>query len=207
MKVGVVERIEQQPGDDLRTVEGPATQRQNRRAVQRARSGQYQPGGLKIGGQAVDYQANAQGHGEDEHQVQYVEMPSLAGEQQHNRQDREYPEKQHRQPGKTLVTDEADNQIEEHPDNDAGDINQQAEFMQPLEFMLDEFSLECRRRGFFQDFIFNGFVHRRPIACAGCRVSPCPTVDNAGKTPPSDGNLPRKRPGWPALRGTVGLRR
>ncbi|MCY1454270.1 hypothetical protein D9M71_713220 [compost metagenome] len=85
----VVEGIEECPGDDLRGEERPATERQHRGGKQRGRCRQQQPGRLVVFGHTFDQQARAQGDGEDEHQVQPLEIPGAAGKQQNDDQDRE----------------------------------------------------------------------------------------------------------------------
>ncbi|MNF44263.1 hypothetical protein D3C81_633010 [compost metagenome] len=142
--------------------------------------------------QAFDEQPRAEGNGEHKQQVEFLEVPGVADKQQNDDKNREDPEEHQRAPGEWLPADETQDQVVSNPDHNAGDVDQYAKCVQPIEFMLEELGLELSRRRFFQHFVFNGFVHRRPCPCAGCRESPCPRVGSAGRKPMSGGN-PVKR--------------
>ena len=156
------ERVEQQAGDRGNAQEGPAAQGQDRGTVKDAGTGQCQPDGLRFGRQAKGDQAQAQSNDRDEHQVEYVEMPVTGNKAKNDGEHRHYADKQQRQTGKALAALEADNQVEQQPDGNAGDIGQAAKFAQFFEVMLGKFSLQGRWRRLFGDLGFNGFEHRAP---------------------------------------------
>ena len=119
----------------------PAAQGQYRGAVENARGAQNQPAGTQVDVDALDHQPHADGDDQHEQQVQHVELARLAAKALGNGQGRQDREEDHRVVGEPLLPLEADDQVEQQPDTDTGDMDQAGEAAQVLEVVLLEFGL------------------------------------------------------------------
>ncbi|MNT53012.1 hypothetical protein D3C72_1900760 [compost metagenome] len=85
---------------------------------------------------------------------------AAAGEMQHYDQAAEQGDEQEGQPGEALVAEEADDQVEDQPDQDADREYQQAERAHGLEFVLAELGAQGGGRDLLAYVGFDGLEHR-----------------------------------------------